>query len=98
MQPSDFDYGANVFVIGYEVAVNLFGNADKAVGQLVKMKEGKRGLVVGLIKKQGKSIVGGWEYDNSILMPLGFMRTMVREKTAVPSSWCKARKPYPWHN
>lgn len=92
---SDFDYGANVFVIGHEVAVNLFGNAEKAVGQTVKMKQGKRGLIVGLIKKQGKSIVGGWEYDNSILMPLGFMKEMVREKNSNPIIMVQGKETVP---
>jgi putative ABC transport system permease protein len=95
LQQSDFDNGSNVFVIGYEVAVNLFGNPDKAVGQLVKMKEGKKGLVVGLIKKQGKSIVGGWEYDNSILMPLGFMRQMVRERYSSPIIMVQGKETVP---
>lgn len=95
LQQSDFDYGANVFVIGYEVAINLFGNAEKAVGQLVKMKEGKRGLIVGLIKKQGKSIVGGWEYDNSILMPLAFMKQMVREKYSSPIIMVQGKETVP---
>lgn len=95
LQQSDFDYGANVFVIGYEVAVNLFGNAEKAVGQTVKMKQGKRGLIVGLIKKQGKSIVGGWEYDNSILMPLGFMKEMVREKYSNPIIMVQGKETVP---
>lgn len=95
LQQSDFDYGANVFVIGYEVATNLFGNPEKAVGQLVKMKEGKRGLVIGLIKKQGKSIIGGWEYDNSILMPLGFMRQMVREKNSNPVIMVQGKETVP---
>lgn len=95
LQQADFDYGANVFVIGYEVAVNLFGNPEKAVGQLVKMKEGKRGLVVGLIKKQGKSIIGGWEYDNSILMPVGFMKQMVREKNSSPIIMVQGKETVP---
>lgn len=95
LQQSDFDYGANVFVIGYEVAANLFGNPEKAVGQIVKMKEGKRGLIIGLIKKQGKSIIGGWEYDNSILMPLGFMRQMVREKNSNPVIMVQGRETVP---
>jgi putative ABC transport system permease protein len=95
LQQSDFDYGANVFVIGYEVATNLFGNPEKAVGQLIKMKEGKRGLVIGLIKKQGKSIIGGWEYDNSILMPLGFMRQMVREKNSNPVIMVQGKETVP---
>lgn len=95
LQQSDFDYGSNVFVIGYEVAVNLFGNAEKAVGKTVKMKAGKRGLIVGLIKKQGKSIVGGWEYDNSILMPLGFMKEMVREKNSNPIIMVQGKETVP---
>ncbi|NII29569.1 ABC transporter permease [Pseudoflavitalea sp. X16] len=95
LQQSDFDYGSNVFVIGYEVAVNLFGNAEKAVGKTVKMKAGKRGLIVGLIKKQGKSIVGGWEYDNSILMPLGFMKEMVREKYSNPIIMVQGKETVP---
>lgn len=95
LQQADFDYGASVMVMGYEVATNLFGNPQKAVGQLVKMKEGKKGLIIGLIKKQGKSIIGGWEYDNSILMPLGFMRTMVREKNSQPIIMVQGKETVP---
>jgi putative ABC transport system permease protein len=95
LQQADFDYGANVFVIGYEVATNLFGHAEKAVGQTVKMKEGKRGLIIGLIKKQGKSIIGGWEYDNSILMPVFFMRQMVRENNSSPIIMVQGKETVP---
>ena len=80
LQPADYDYSADVVVMGYTVAETLFGKAEKAPGKTVVLKSGKRALVVGLIKKQGKSFVGGWEYDNSVLMPLGFMKEMVREK------------------
>lgn len=84
LQPADYDYASNVIVIGYTVAETLFGKAEKAPGKTVILKSGKRALIVGLIKKQGKSFVGGWEYDNSILMPLGFMKEMVREKNSSP--------------
>jgi putative ABC transport system permease protein len=84
LQPADYDFAANVIVMGYTIAETLFGKAEKAVGNTIILKEGKRALVVGLIKKQGKSIIGGWEYDNSILMPLGFMKQMVREKNSNP--------------
>jgi len=84
LQPADYDYGSNVIVIGYTIAETLFGKAEKAPGKTVVLKSGKRALIVGLIKKQGKSFVGGWEYDNSILMPLSFMKQMVREKTSNP--------------
>lgn len=84
LQPADYDYGSNVIVMGYTVAETLFGNPEKAIGRQVKMKGGKTAIVIGLIKKQGKSIVGGWEYDNSLLMPVGFMKQMVREKYSSP--------------
>lgn len=84
LQPADYDFAANVVVMGYTIAETLFGKAEKAIGKTVALKSGKRAQVVGLIKKQGKSFIGGWEYDNSILMPLGFMKEMMREKNSNP--------------
>jgi putative ABC transport system permease protein len=95
LQPADYDFAANVIVIGYTIAETLFGKAEKAVGQTVLLKAGKRALVVGLIKKQGKSFIGGWEYDNSILMPLGFMKEMVREKNSNPVIMVQGRESVP---
>lgn len=95
LQPADYDYAANVIVMGYEIAETLFGKAEKAVGKLVVLKAGKRALVVGLIKKQGKSIIGGWEYDNSILMPLGFMKQIVREKYSNPVIMVQGKETVP---
>jgi putative ABC transport system permease protein len=95
LQPADYDFAANVVVIGYTIAETLFGKAEKAVGQTVLLKAGKRALVVGLIKKQGKSFIGGWEYDNSILMPLGFMKEMVREKNSNPVIMVQGRESVP---
>jgi putative ABC transport system permease protein len=95
LQPADYDYAANVVVMGYTVAETLFGNAQKAVGKTVKLKGGKRAQVIGLIKKQGKSIIGGWEYDNSLLMPLGFMKEMVREKYSSPIIMVQGKESVP---
>jgi putative ABC transport system permease protein len=95
LQPADYDFAANVIVMGYVAAETLFGRADKAVGKLVRLRGGKRAQVIGLIKKQGKSIVGGWEYDNSILMPLSFMKQMVREKWANPILMVQGRDDVP---
>src|SRR5262249_37427262 len=84
LQPADYDYAANVIVMGYTIAETLFGKAENAVGNTIILKGGKRAQVIGLIKKQGKSFVNAWEYDNSILLPLGFMKQMVRENTSNP--------------
>lgn len=96
LQQSDYDQSASVIVIGYVVAENLFGShPEKAVGETLKMNNGKRGLVVGLIKKQGKSIVGGWEYDNSILMPIGFLKQFVRQENASPVIMVQGKETVP---
>lgn len=95
LQQADFDFGSNVIVMGYELALSLYGNPEKAVGQLVKLKEGKRALVVGLIKKQGKSFINAWEYDNCIMMPVSFMRQMVREKNSNPVIMVQGKETVP---
>ena len=95
LQQSDFDFATNSLVMGYVVAENLFGKPEKAIGQTVTMKNGKRGIVVGLIKKQGKSIIGGWEYDNSILMAYDFLRTIVREENANPVIMVQGKETVP---
>ncbi len=92
---SDFDRASNSLVMGYIVAENLFGKPEKAVGQTVTMKSGKKGLIVGLIKKQGKSIIGGWEYDNSILMPYGFLKTISREENSNPVIMVQGKETVP---
>jgi len=81
---SDYDYAANSIVIGHEVASKLFGTAERGYGKQIKLRNGKKGIIVGVIKKQGKSIMGGWEFDNSMLMAHGFLKQMVREEWASP--------------
>ena len=95
LQQSDFDFATNSLVMGYVVAENLFGKPEKAIGQTVQMKNGKRGVVVGLIKEQGKSIIGGWEYDNSILMLYDFLGTIVREEDANPVIMVQGKETVP---
>lgn len=85
LQQSDYDYGSNSIVIGNEVAENLFYKPEKAVGQTITLKNGKKGIVIGLIKKQGKTTLGeGFAYDKSILMPYRFLNTMSLERNSSP--------------
>ena len=82
-QQTDFDNAANVIVIGYNIAEKLFTKPEKCVGQQVVLY-GRKASVIGLLKKQGKSMMGGWEYDESILTDYEFMKSLVNEKTAQP--------------
>lgn len=95
LQPSDFDMADNSLLIGYVVAEKLFGNPEKAVGQTVRMKNGKIGVIRGLIKKQGKSMIGGWEFDNSTIMSYGFLKQMTPEKNANPKIIVQAGEEVP---
>ena len=84
LQPGDYDQGINALLIGYTTAEQLFGNAEKAIGKQVKLRGGKIGNVVGLIKKQGKSMMEMRDFDNSIVIASNFMTTMIEEKNAGP--------------
>jgi len=80
---SDFDYAANSLVLGHNIAEKLFSNVDKAVGQEVEML-GKKAIVIGVIKKQGQSMIGGWDFDESILLAYSYMKTLVNEERSQP--------------
>lgn len=72
----EFDYGTPSIVIGNEVAEQLFGNAERALGKEVSLRK-KKAVVVGVMKKQGKSFIEGWQFDKSILLSYRFMRQML---------------------
>lgn len=95
LQPVDYDFAANVVVMGYTIAETLFGKADKALGKQILLRSGKRAQIVGIIKKQGRSFVGGWEYDNSLIMPHGFMKEMMREKNSNPIIMVQGKEMVP---
>ena len=83
--PNDFDNGKNSIVMGYQIAEELFGNASKAIGKEVRLKNGEPGIVIGVIAKQGKSILDAWEYDHSIIIAYKFIKKMVIQNTASTS-------------
>jgi putative ABC transport system permease protein len=83
LQQSDFENAANTAVIGYNIAEKLFTKPEKSVGQQIVLY-GRKAYIVGMLKKQGKSMMGGWEYDESVLMDYGFMKSLVNEKTSQP--------------
>jgi len=83
-QQADFDRGTPYVVMGYRIAERLFVKAEKGVGRTVKLKDGKTAIVIGIIEKQGQSLLGGWDFDNSILLTYNFMKQMFREENGNP--------------
>jgi putative ABC transport system permease protein len=53
------------------------------VGKLLTLR-GKKGIIVGVIKKQGRQMLGGWQFDQSVVMPYKFARTLMDERRANP--------------
>ncbi len=96
LNDADFSYGSSVGVIGFKVADELYGSAEKAVGKEISFR-GRRVYVIGVIKKQGQSLLGGFDYDNCMIVPYKYFASiynpdnnspyiMVKGKTNVASS------------
>ncbi|MEO8173120.1 MAG: ABC transporter permease [Sediminibacterium sp.] len=68
LNESEFSRGTTTGVIGYKVAEELYGNPEKSVGKEV-VYNGKHVIVVGVIEKQGQSFVGGFDYDQCLMVP-----------------------------
>ena len=78
---SEFSSGAPVLVMGHENAVKLFDRAEYALDKVVEIS-GRLVTVVGVMKKQGQSMVGGWDFDNIIIVPFNFCRQVVDQRQA----------------
>jgi putative ABC transport system permease protein len=95
LQQSDYDYAANSLVMGYTIAEQLFGKPEFAIGKKVEIKGGKIGNIVGVIKKQGKNMIDMWEFDETIIMPFGFLKSMMREEAGNPVIIVKGKDDVP---
>ena len=88
--PDEDVNGTAVAVIGDEIAHALFENEDP-VGK--KFKVGPTiATVVGVIEKQGESMVSMADLDNSVFVPLNFGRYMVNPKRADNSIYTRPKE------
>lgn len=90
-QQNDYGQASPTIVIGTEVAAKLFGDPERALEKSITLK-GKNILVIGVIKKQGKSMIGGWDFDNSALMTRNFMKQLYVEKYSQPVIMVQGRE------
>ncbi len=67
LNANEFQRGNAVGVIGYELATQLFGKAERAVDKSV-MFEGKKINIAGVIEKQGKTLLQGFDYDDCVIL------------------------------
>lgn len=71
--------GANVAILGANIWEGLFGTSDKAMDKTISVA-GRPMRVIGTLKKKGASLVDGINYDNSVIVPYVFGRTIVDER------------------
>jgi putative ABC transport system permease protein len=83
LNESEFLRGTPTGVIGYKVAEELFSNPQKAVGSEVTYG-GRRVIVVGVIKKQGQSFVGGFDYDQSLIVAYRYFASIYNPDNSNP--------------
>lgn len=91
---SEFEQGAGVTVIGNEIAEKLVGDAERAVGKTITVR-GRTNQVIGVIKKQGGQILGGWQLDQSVIFPYEYGRTIMNEQNASPLILVKGKETIP---
>ena len=68
---TDFTRGVSYCVIGDKVAEELYGKSEKALGKTISYS-GRRLLIIGIIEKQGSSMIGGFDYDKTVVVPYGY--------------------------
>jgi putative ABC transport system permease protein len=90
LSPQEISSGKNIGIIGYTIADELF-QGRSPLGKSIRVK-GKKITVVGVFAKEGKSIFGGGSTDQVVLVPVGFMATMVdlKNESSNPQIWVKA--------
>ncbi|MBE2230039.1 MAG: ABC transporter permease [Chitinophagaceae bacterium] len=80
---AEFSQGSPVAVIGNEIAEKLFLEPERAVGKMITIR-GKKVIITGVIKKQGKTMIGGWQFDQSTIVPYRFARNFMDERRSDP--------------
>ena len=80
---SDFTRGVPYGVIGFKVAEELYGKADKGVGKTITYK-GRKLLVIGVIEKQGSAIINGYDYDKSTIVTHNYMASVYNPESLGP--------------
>ncbi|GAC1486776.1 MAG: ABC transporter permease [Flavisolibacter sp.] len=91
MSDADFAIGNNSVVIGNELAEKLFGEPRRAVGKQIIIK-GKQNNIVGVIKKEGSQIVGGFQFDKSAVLSYKYAKTLMNERQSNPLIMVKGKE------
>jgi len=68
-----------VIILGANIWEGLFGTEERTIDKTVEFA-GRQFKVVGAMKKYGESLVGAFDYDNSVLVPYSAARQLVDDR------------------
>lgn len=87
---NETEAGYRVALIGAEIAKGLFGEEDP-LGKQIKIA-GQKATVIGVIKKEGESLLGN-SFDYQVILPFNFARYIIdtRSENADPTIYVKAK-------
>ena len=94
LSDAEFMSGTNNIVMGYTNAENLFVNPQNAVGKSVEIN-GKKMTIVGVPKKYGSNNMGGWDFDNIVLMPYRTARNLANKALSEGFIMVKGKESIP---
>jgi len=94
LSDAEFMSGTNNIVMGYTNAENLFVNPQNAVGKSVEIN-GKKMTIVGVPKKYGSNNMGGWDFDNIVLMPYRTARNLANKDLSEGFIMVKGKESIP---
>jgi putative ABC transport system permease protein len=73
---TEFNQGSPVAVVGYGTAEKLFGKPERALDKVIDIK-GKKTRVIGVLKKHGQGMIGGWEFDDAAFISYNYALNFV---------------------
>lgn len=71
----EFETGADRAILGYEIATSLFPNTDP-VGKYINVR-GRKLMVIGVLKKEGNSLVNVIPFDRAVIISYNQARKMI---------------------
>lgn len=78
--PLESSGNSMLIILGANIWQGLFKSASEAIGKEVAFA-GKKFTVIGVLKTYGQSMIGSFDYDNSVLVPYSAARSIVNDRS-----------------
>ena len=93
--PYESAAGRNLAIIGHEIALQLF-NGQNPIGREIQIS-GNKVTVIGVVHREGTSMLGGGSLDEMVLIPVNYARTIfnIRSDRLNPMIMVKALPDVP---